>query len=184
MQAGGVPYPAPTFTPIQASCANASCSYTTTETITLTQAAPATPGPACDPSQDSCAPNVQVNRYVAEGRLSAVITVNLLDQSGYPLATRSQTVVLRTMAAPPYVAIAGSREGTFDDITASAAAGDDGGAPPATPNPCATAAIGSASDTTVRVQYRDRDAPATCTDGSLWADSSYSTRAASSGWSP
>src|SRR5579884_2647898 len=51
MQSGGVPYPAPTFTPIPRACANATCTYTTTETIALTQSAPATPGPACDSSQ-------------------------------------------------------------------------------------------------------------------------------------
>jgi hypothetical protein len=125
-----------------------------------------------------------VNRYVAEGRLTASITINVLDAKGYAIATRSGMVVLRTMKTPPYVTVAGSREGTFDDIASSANAGDDGGLPPATPNPCTAAAAGVADDTAVRVEYRDQKTPSYCTDASAWADSSYSARSASSGWSP
>lgn len=183
MQSGGVPYPAPSFTPVPASCANAACTYTTSESIALTNAAAATPGPACDASQSNCAPNVQANGYVAESRLTAAITVTVNDASGALVARRSGTVVLRTFEAPPYVAIAGSRDGAFDDIMNSHAAGDDGGAPPATPNPCARAAPGIADDTTVRVEYRNASTNA-CTSGSAWANAAYGSRSTSSGWSP
>ncbi len=183
MHAGGVPFPAPTFTPIPAACANTACTYTATETIALTEASPATPGPACDTSQTNCAPNVQANRYVSEARLTAAITVNVLDAKGSVVATRSGSVVLRTMLTQPYVTIAGSRDGAFDDLMNAAAAGDDGGAPPATPNPCADATSGAADDTTVRAEYRNQQT-SSCTDASAWADSSYSARSASSGWSP
>lgn len=183
MQGGGVPYPAPSFTPLAPVCANSTCTYRTTETIVLTQTAPATPGPACDTSQTNCAPNVQTNTYVAEGRLTAQITVNLVNAQGYAVAARTGTVVLRTLDSPPYVAIAGSRAGSFDDVLDAAGAGDDGGAPPATPNPCAAATPNVSDDTAVRVEYRNKSTNA-CTDGSAWADSSYSARSTSSGWSP
>lgn len=183
MQSGGVPYPAPTFTPIPAACANSTCTYLTAETITLTQEAPATPGPACDASQTNCAPNVQTNSYVAESRLTAQITVNILDAQGYSIATRTGTVLLRTLKSPPYVAIAGARDGAFDDVLNAANAGDDGGAPPATPNPCAASTLSVSDDTAVRVEYRNKNTNA-CTDGSAWGNSSYGARSNSSGWSP
>ncbi|HET9095490.1 MAG TPA: hypothetical protein VFN37_02415 [Candidatus Baltobacteraceae bacterium] len=182
MQRGGIPYPAPSFTPIPAACANSACTYLTAETIMLTQTAPATPGPACDSSQTNCAPNVQTNSYVAEGRVSAQITVNVLNAQGYSIAARTGTVVLRTFDSPPYVAIAGARDGAFDNVLSAANAGDDGGAPPATPNPCASASSIS-DDTAVRVEYRNKDTSA-CMDGSAWGDSSYSTHVAPTGWSP
>lgn len=183
MQSGGVPSPAPTFTPIPPACANSACTYTASETIALTQIASATPGPSCDPSQTNCAPNVQTNAYVAESRLTAAITVIVKDARGTVVATRSGSVVLRTLSAPPYVTIAGSRGGTFDDVVNSHTAGDDGGAPPATPNPCATSIAGTADDTTVRVAYRNATTNA-CTNGSGWADSSYGARVVPNGWSP
>lgn len=182
MQSGGVPYPAPTFTPLPSACANTSCTYTTTATIAVSQAGSATPGPSCDPVQTNCATNVQTNAYVAESRLTAAITVSVHDASGALVGVRSGTIVLRTMTAPPYVAIAGSRDGAFDDVLSLHAAGDDGGMPPATPDPCATTTPGAAADTTVRVAYRNTATNA-CTDGSSWGDSSYSTQSSSNGWS-
>lgn len=183
MQAGGVPYPAPAFTPIPAACANTTCTYTTTATITLTQSAPATPGPACDASQTNCAPNVQTNTYIAESRLTALITVSVNNTSGISIATASRTLVLRTLDSPPYAALAGSRDDTFDDVLDAAGAGDDGGAPPATPNPCAASGAANVDDTAVRVEYRNRTTGA-CSDGSAWGDSSYTARSAPGGWNP
>lgn len=183
MQAGGVPNPVPTFTPIPAACANATCTYTTAATIALTQSAPATPGPACDASQTNCAPNVQANTYVAESRVTALITVSVNTASGAEVATRTSTLVLRTLDSPPYVAIAGSRDGTFDDVLNAASTGDDGGAPPATPNPCAASGAASVDDTTVRVEYRNKTTGA-CSDGSTWGSASYSARSAPGGWRP
>jgi hypothetical protein len=182
MRSGGVPYPAPTFTPMTATCANASCTYKTAETLTLAETVVPTPGPSCDPAQSSCASNVQLNAYVAESRLTAAITVILTDVSGSVVAQRSGIAVLRTFKAPPYVAIAGSREGTFDDVVGTHAAGDDGGAPPATPNACTAATAGASDDTTVRVAYHNT-ATAACSDGSAWGSASYNSGGSSSGWS-
>lgn len=181
MRTGGMPYAAPSFTPIPSACANASCTYKSIETIALTATSQPTAGPSCDPLQSNCASNVQANSYVAESRFTALITVTITDAAGETIAVRSGTAVLRTFDTPPYVAIAGSRDGTFDDVLASHAAGDDGGAPPATPNPCASAASGVSDDTTVRVAYHNVTTQA-CSDGSAWADSSYNVRQSGSGW--
>lgn len=175
MQAGGIPNPAPSFTPIAPACANAPCTYKTAATIAIAQTAAPTPGPSCDPLQSSCAVNVQTNAYVAESRLTATITVTVTDASGSTVVQRSGTAVLRTFDAPPYVAIAGSREAAFDDVVGAHALGDDGGAPPATPNPCAAALQGVSDDTTVRVAYHNL-ATSACRDGSTWADGSYDAR--------
>ncbi len=183
MQSGGVPYPAPALTPIPAQCANAACTYKTAETIALTTSGAPVRAATCDGSQTNCAQNVQSNGYVAESRVTAAITVTVTDTGGVIVATRSGTLILRTFAAPPYVAVAGSREGTFDDIASSHTAGDDGGAPPATPDPCASASAGVADDTTVRVAYRNTGSGA-CMDASAWSNSSYSGSSSSSGWSP
>lgn len=181
MQRGGVPNPAPAFTPIPPVCANSTCTYRIAETISFIQAAPATPGPACDASQTNCAANVQTNGYVAESRVTAQITVTLLDARGYSLGVRTATVALRTFQSPPYAAIAGSRDGAFDDVSNGASAGDDGGAAPA-PNACAPPPSVS-DDTSVRVEYRNKTTGA-CTDGSAWANSSYSVPTPPSGWNP
>lgn len=180
MQSGGMPFPAPTFAPIGPSCANAACTYRTTETIAIAQTASPTAGPSCDPAQTNCALDVQTNAYVGESRLEAVVTVTVSDAHGAVIATRSGTAVLRTFHAPPYVAIAGSGETAFDDA-GSRAIGDDGGAAPATPNPCASTSAGAADDTSVRVAYRN-EKTAACSDGSAWGNTSYSS-AAASGWS-
>ena len=183
MQADGAAYPAPVFTPLAPECANAACTYTAGELVSVLQSAPPAFGTSCDPSQSSCAQNVQANPYVDESRIAADVTVEVRDTSGSIVAQRSETLVLRTFAAPPYVAIAGSRESAFDAATASNAAGDDGGAVPATPNPCASAALGIAADTAVRVAYRNQTTSA-CSDGSAWSNASYGATTPAGGWNP
>lgn len=179
MQAGGGA-PLPEFTPIPPACANTACTYTVSETIALTQSAAPTPGPTCDPAQTACAANVQTNAYVSESRVTATISVDVKDASGALVLSRAGTIVLRTFDTPPYVAIAGARDGAFDDVAASHAAGDDGGLAPATPDPCTSATPGAAQDTAVRVAYRNAVTNA-CTNGSSWGDASYAAPAAS-GW--
>ena len=180
----GFPSPLPSFTPLPQACAGgvSACDYTTSATIALTQAAPETFAPACDPSSSNCASNEEANAYVGERRLSARITVTVNARDGTILAARAGDVVLRTFSVPPYVTIAGSRDGSFDEYAAARAPGDDGGTLPATPDPCATAA--PANDTAVRVAYRNAVTNA-CSDGSAWRDGSYSIDGGSaSGWSP
>ncbi len=180
MQSGGSPYPAPAFTPIPAACANAACTYMTTERITLSSAPPSVAS-SCDPEETNCAANVQTNGYVREGRMSALVTVTVQDANGAKVATQDSTVILRTMSTPPYAAIAGARDAAFDDVVNAHAPGDDGGAAPATPNPCTSAIPGAADDTAVRVAYRNQATNA-CTDGSSWASSSYSAPSSTAGW--
>lgn len=151
--------------------------------IRILNATPAV-GPICDASQNNCAPNVQSNGYVGENRIAARIMVTVLSAGGVPLATRSSDVIVRTTQTPPYAALAGARDGAFDDVTGGASPGDDGGTLPATPNPCGSAAPGSSADTTVRVQYRNT-ATSACTDGSSFGNASYTTSpGAPAGWTP
>lgn len=155
-------------------CINSACTILVTAQMQPVQTASA-PAAVCDPAQSDCAANTQTNAYVAEGRVAARITVNIALQGGTVLASRAQDVVARTTQTPPYAAIAGD---------APADAGDDGGAAPATPNPCASAAAGSSSDTQVRVQYRNAVTSA-CTDASTWSDAAYAQPpGAHAGWRP
>jgi hypothetical protein len=186
MQSGALPNPLPTFTPIPSTCVDSSnpCKYMTAETIAFTQSSTPSPVTVCDEAQSNCASNEQANVYVNESRVTARISVTVTTVDGIVLTTRTGDVVLRTMNTPPYVVLAGARDGAFDDIVSAHAAGDDGGAPPATPNPCAAVAPGTADDTVVRVAYRNRTTNA-CTDGSSWRTASYNTRnRTASGWSP
>jgi len=143
-------------------CVNSACTMFVSEQTAPTQTVSVST-PTCDLSQTGCAANTQTNAYVSEGRIAARITVNVTLNGGLVLASRAQDVVIRTTQTPPYAAIAGD---------APASPGDDGGAPPATPNPCAALASGSSADTQVRVQYRNAVTNA-CTDGSSWSDASY-----------
>ncbi|MFN2449556.1 MAG: hypothetical protein ABR508_07165 [Candidatus Baltobacteraceae bacterium] len=182
VESGASAYPLPALTPLPQACANESCSFTTAAVITLQTAAPSV-APSCAPAQTNCAQNVQVNPYVAEDRIGARITVSVF-AGGTALLVRSSDVVLRTTQTPPYAAVSGSRDGSFDGSARTTAAGDDGGTLPATPNPCATVAAGIGTDTAVRVQYRNA-ASAACSDGAQWSDASYSMQpGTSSGWTP
>ncbi|HET9393049.1 MAG TPA: hypothetical protein VFO29_06000 [Candidatus Rubrimentiphilum sp.] len=155
-QAGSIPSPLPTFTPLPPLCADANppCAFTSTATITLSRG-------------NATASNQEANAYVAEDRLAAHISVAVRAPDGTLLATRDNDLTLRTMLSPPYVAIAGARDATFDDVAFGNLVGDDGGKPPATANPCAAGAAGSSDDTVVRVAYKNAQTGA-CTDGSSW----------------
>lgn len=180
----GFPSPLPSFTPLPQACADAGspCKYKTDATIALTQPGAEAFSAVCDPSASNCAPNEEANAYVDERRLSARITVTVSAPDGSILAVRSGEAILRTFSVPPYVAIAGSRDGSFDGFTAARAPGDDGGMLPATPDPCASAA--PTEDTAVRVAYRNTVTNA-CSNGSAWRDGSYSIDGGSAtGWSP
>lgn len=185
VQSGGLLNPLPTFTPLPPACADGGvpCLYETSATISLSSGA--ITSTACDSSQSNCAANEQANAYISESRIPARITVVVTtSRDGAQLATRSSDVILRTIATPPYVVAAGARDGSLDAIASSRAAGDDGGAPPATPNPCSSASPGTADDTAIRVAYQNAATNA-CTDGSQWRSSGYTVNSASaSGWSP
>jgi hypothetical protein len=174
MSSGGIPDPAPSMTPLPPACADARCAFTTSADIQLI-ALPQTTSNVCDPSQSGCAHNEEANPYVDERRFAARITAVVRDAGGAVLAQRSEDVLLRTIAQPPYVVPAGARDGSFDGMPASQAAGDDGGADPATPSPCAQASAGSSQSTQIRVAYRNAVTSA-CTDGSAWRGGSYTLK--------
>lgn len=174
MSSGGIPDPAPSMTPLPQACVDARCTFTTSADIRLI-ALPQTVSTACDPSQSSCAQDEEANAYVDERRYAARITAIVRDAGGNVLARRTDDLVLRTIAQPPYVVPAGARDGSFDGISASQAAGDDGGAPPATPAPCAQSSPGSSQSTQIRVAYRNA-VTAACTDGSAWRGASYTLK--------
>jgi hypothetical protein len=184
LQQGAAPSPLPTFTPLPPVCVDSSnpCRYQTSETIAVTQTSQAAMSTVCDTTQTNCASNEQANSYVNESRVTARIGVNVIAADGSTLATRSVDVILRMMKTPPYFAIAGTRDATFDDVAAGNASGDDGGITPATPNPCATAALGTTDDTAVRVAYRNQITNA-CSDGSSWRTASYNSNSGVQGWS-
>jgi len=186
MQNGGIPNPLPAFAPIPASCVDSStpCKYRTAETIAFTQTSTPAPVPACDSSQSACAANEQANVYVNESRITARISVTVSAGDGTTLTTRTGEVVMRTLNTPPYVLLAGTRDGAFDDFASTHGVGDDGGTVPATPNPCSTSASGTADDTVVRVAYHNQTTSA-CSDGSSWRAASYTSNSGgASGWSP
>lgn len=155
-RAGAIPSPLPAFTPLPPVCADANppCAFTSTATIALSRSS-------------ASASNQQMNGYVLEDRLAAHISVAVRAADGTLLATRDNDLILRTMLSPPYVAIAGARDATFDDAASGSLLGDDGGKPPATANPCMAGAAGSSNDTVVRVVYKNAQTGA-CTDGSSW----------------
>ncbi|MGZ3510057.1 MAG: hypothetical protein ACXWNJ_17075 [Vulcanimicrobiaceae bacterium] len=158
----------PAISPLPSQCATSSspCAFFTDATVTL--AAPAAPSA-----------NLESNAAINEGRLTATVAVDVTAADGTRLATRTQTVALRTFAVPPYVTIAGALDASVDGAGGTAA-GDDGGLPPQTPlSTCPTPAPSSVpsssapDETVVRVQYHD-DANGACMDGSLWQGKSSS----------
>ena len=183
-QNGTLNSPLPAVSPAPPACADPRCGFAVSESVQYIAYASPGPSPAasCDPHGTNCALGEQTNAAVAEGRVSARITVTVTDANRNVLVTRSRDVTFRTFRSEPYAVLTGSRDDTTD-ITGASAAGDDGGLPAATPNPCSSAAAGSADDTAVRVAYENAVTNA-CADGSSWQNQSYSQQAAQvPGWS-
>ncbi|HEY8315169.1 MAG TPA: hypothetical protein VIG51_13490 [Candidatus Baltobacteraceae bacterium] len=127
--------------------------------------------------------NLESNGSVNEGRLWALVTVNVTAADGTMLATRAQTLTLRTFATPPYVTVAGARDASFDGIAQASNLGDDGGIEATGATACS--ALPAPDETVVRVQYRNAQTGA-CVDGSRWRNATpapYATSAAVN-WSP
>ncbi len=161
--AGAFPDPLPSFT-LAPDCVDdrTPCGFMASASVSPRFADSESPAP-CD-SDSACANNEQQNVYVSERRIVATIAVSVQAAGGSVLAARESDVTLRTLHAPPYVAIAG-------------AAGEDAGRPPATANPCAPGSLGTVADTVVRVAYENVQTGA-CSDGSAWRSSAYSNRGA------
>lgn len=145
----------PSIAPLPPVCVDNStpCRFTTEADITFESPAPSY--------------NRQTNPYINEDRVGAQITATVRASDGSPLASRASHLILRVTTSPPYVAIAGARDQTFGNVAPAGQTGDDGGLPPATPNPCSSTTQGTADDTVVRVAYQNAQTGA-CTDGSIW----------------
>lgn len=174
-RSGSFPDPLPSFTfPPECVDGENPCAFTSSAEISPQFGDADSPAP-CD-SDWACANNEQYGRYVTERRIVAKISVAVQGGDGSILATREADVTLRTLNAPPYVALAGARDRT-SDVSAAAGfpPGEDAGRPPATANPCAAGSPGVSADTVVRVAYENAQSGA-CSDASAWRSSAYSNR--------
>ncbi len=169
------PDPLPTFTFAPACVDDRDpCGFTGSAAVSAQFGDSDSPAP-CDTGW-ACANNEQRNAYVAERRIVATISVSVQAGDGSVLATRESDVTLRTLNAPPYVAIAGARDRTTDAVSAAGLPpGEDAGRPPATANPCASSSPGASDDTVVRAAYENAQTGA-CSDASEWRSSPYSNR--------
>lgn len=170
-RAGAFPSPLPYVDSLAADCADSDppCAISGSATITWLRRDPATPA-ACG-VDSACAANEQINPYVNEGRTVGRISVFVRSAGGTLLAQRDTELTLRTFAAPPYAAMAGSADGTFN-AASPGPHGEDAGIAPLTPNPCVFATPGQARDTVVRVAYENIQT-GECRDGSAWRTSGY-----------
>ncbi|HEY8296929.1 MAG TPA: hypothetical protein VIG32_02775 [Candidatus Baltobacteraceae bacterium] len=176
--------PALSVAPLPARCAGETvpCSFYTGARVTFdnVQNVRVSSSPAaCDAATTNCAENLESNDRVDEGRLAARIVVDVSAPDGTVLATRTQTLTLRTFAAPPYATIAGVRDASLADTVASE--GDDGGHAVPAGADCGPVA---GDETVVRVQYRNAVSDA-CANGSRWQRQGWSSgNGNATGWSP
>lgn len=169
------PDPLPTFT-FAPACVDERdpCGFTASAAVSAQFGDSDSPAP-CD-TDWACANNEQRNAYVAERRIVATISVTVQAGDGSVLATRESDVTLRTLNAPPYVAIAGARDRTTGAVSAAGLPpGEDAGRPPATANPCASSSPGTSDDTVVRAAYENAQT-GMCSDASEWRSSPYFNR--------
>jgi hypothetical protein len=173
-RSGSFPEPLPSFT-LPPECADERnpCGFTSSAEVLPQFGDSDSPEPCA--SDWPCANNEQRSAYVTERRIVAKISVAVQAVDGSTLATREADVTLRTLTAPPYVAIAGARDRTSVANAAGFPPGEDAGRPPATANPCAPGSPGSSDDTVVRVAYENAQTGA-CSDASAWRSSAYSNR--------
>jgi len=125
-----------------------------------------TPSPCPDLT---CTVYEQGNDVVAEGRIEATIAAQALGPSGAVLASRVQSIVIRTLRVPPYAALAGQSDAT--DVAAGSP-GDDAGAAP----------IGAAPGTLIDVLYKNAITGATI-PANVWQPTAES-RDGATAWRP
>jgi hypothetical protein len=175
-RSGSFPDPLPSFTFAPACVDDRNpCGFTGSAQV-WAQFGDSDSSPAPCDADSACANNEQRNAYVAERRIVGTISVAVQAGDGSILATRQADVTLRTLNAPPYVAIAGTRDGTIDGVSDNELPpGEDAGRPPATANPCAPGSPGASDDTVVRAAYENAQTGA-CSDASAWRSAKYSNR--------
>jgi hypothetical protein len=117
----GSPLPSdlPSPEPTCALAGASGCALLATESVTL-----ATESPTACPSS-GCASYTQSNDLIAEGRAFADVAATVTNATGRVIATRSATVVFRTLRIAPYAVPAGALDTTLDD--AEDGAGGAGG---------------------------------------------------------
>jgi hypothetical protein len=136
------------------------------ENTTTKWAVGAVPGASCAPL---CAVGMQENDAVAEGRLAERFRIRVIGSDGSVLAERDRYAVFRTFRAPPYLALAGTRDAGSDAIASGTSEGDDGGVP---------------GSTTVNVRYVN-GANAAAIDANVWSSRAWSDAdARASDWDP
>ena len=128
------------------------------------------PAPSPSPCPDfACSVYEQGNDVVAEGRIEATIAAQALGPGGVLLASRVQSVVIRTLRIPPYAALAGQSDATG---VAAGSPGDDAGAAPA----------GTAPGTLIDVLYQNAITGAVI-PANVW-QSTAESRNGATGWRP
>jgi hypothetical protein len=120
--AGYTPAPLPSLTPTCAVTTDGGCTLTANATLAI-----ATPSPSACPTS-GCDFYLQGNDAVSESRTSVAIDVDVTDSEGEIVASRSGTVVFRSLRVPPYILSDGMLDATLDDTAGSA--GEIGGSVP------------------------------------------------------
>jgi hypothetical protein len=128
------------------------------------------PAPSPSPCADfACTVYEQGNDVVAEGRIDATIAAQALGPGGGVVASRVQSIVIRTLRVPPYAALAGQSDAS--DVAAGSP-GDDAGAAP----------IGAAPGTLIDVLYQNAITGAVI-PANVWQPTAESRNGATS-WRP
>jgi hypothetical protein len=133
------PWPEPSPSAPRSACAAgapAACPFAWIVSATITGAARAGSAGGTDALS-----NAQT-AAIDEGRISANVTVTIVDAAGNAVGTRSRLLTYRVFAAPPYAVISGARDSTAIDGSRHAAQGDSGGA----------VATGGGDDTRIHAQ--------------------------------
>jgi hypothetical protein len=130
-------------------------------------AATASPCPSA-----ACAAYAQGNDAVDEGRIDAVITVQIVTSNGAVLASRSGRAAFRTLLVAPYAVAAGNGDDSLASV-ANAGTGDDAGTVP----------LRTAPGTLIDVLYQNRVTGQTM-PANVWNPQAPGSSAAAPAWAP
>lgn len=168
MQAGGIPSPLPTMSPLPPACAGGAspCVYRTTASAQWIGNLNGARG-TCATADTNCVPSVQNNAAIDEGRLVARITAQVIAPDGAIVAARSHNLVLRTFLVSPYAAAVAQSDGDSGGVSSGA-------------DPCASA---PPPDTVIHAVYRNERTGA-CANADRLATGEYRIPGTGTGWSP
>ena len=150
------------------------CGFTSSERITLTTTATPQPSSPCGGESTNCAVNLQAHPIVGESRVAVRIDTSIVARSGELVVVRGRYVTLRTFGVPPFVAIAGERDGS-DGGDSTAPEGEDAG----------VAGSATADDTRIHLRYFNAQTGTyDAGDANRWATQGWSNaNGNASGWS-